>query len=55
VHALPVRLRDAFELRFRDALPYTEISVVLDITPENARKRIQQARQWLQKELSEYA
>lgn len=55
VHSLPDRLRGAFELRFRDALPYTEISTVLDITPENARKRIQQARQWLQRELCEYA
>jgi RNA polymerase sigma-70 factor (ECF subfamily) len=55
VGTLPTRLRTAFELRFHDALPYTEISRVLEISPENARKRIQQARQRLREELGEYA
>lgn len=55
VDTLPSRLRAAFELRFRESLPYTEISRVLEISPENARKRIQQARGLLRKELHEFA
>lgn len=55
VDTLPSRLRTAFELRFRESLPYTEISRVLEISPENARKRIQQARGLLRKELREFA
>lgn len=41
---LQPHLRRIFALRFADDLPYAEISEVLDITPENARKRVQQAR-----------
>ena len=55
VDTLPVRLRAVFELRFRESMPYTEISRVLEISPDNARKRIQQARELLRKELGEYA
>lgn len=49
---LPPRLYDVFTLRFIDELPYEEISRVLLISPQNARKRVQQAREILRVELS---
>ena len=55
VAALPPRLRVAFELRFHDQLSYPELSQALEITQENARKRVQQARQRLREELGDHA
>jgi len=51
IATLPSRLRTTFELRFIELLPYAEISEMLEISPENARKRIQQARSHLRREL----
>lgn len=41
---LPSHLRRIFRLRFIDGQAYDEIARTLDISPENARKRLQQAR-----------
>lgn len=41
---LPAHLRRIFHLRFVEEQPYDEIARTLDISPENARKRLQQAR-----------
>ena len=49
---LSPRLRTTFELRFHEALSYPEIAARLDISQDNARKRIQQARATLRGELS---
>lgn len=53
--ALPPRLYEVFALRFIKELPYDEISRVLMISPQNARKRIQQVRELLRIELSGFA
>lgn len=53
--SLPPRLSNAFRLRFLDDLAYDEICQQLAITPENARKRIQQARQRLRGRLEDLA
>ncbi len=55
VGALPPKLYAVFMLRFVEELPYREISVRLAITPQNARKRIQQARQLLREELRQHS
>jgi len=52
---LPPRLWSAFCLRFVDDLAYDEICSQLGITPENARKRIQQARAHLREQLAAVA
>jgi RNA polymerase sigma factor (sigma-70 family) len=44
---LPPRLAAAFRLRCVDGLAYDEICRQLTISPENARKRVQQARAYL--------
>lgn len=41
---LPSHLRRIFLLRFVDEQPYEQIALTLQISPENARKRLQQAR-----------
>ena len=41
---LPSHLRHIFLLRFVDEQPYEQIARTLEISPENARKRLQQAR-----------
>ncbi|MEM7038158.1 MAG: sigma-70 family RNA polymerase sigma factor, partial [Bacteroidota bacterium] len=48
---LPVRLRDVMMLRAYQDMPYKEIALQLRITPENARKRVQQAREILRERL----
>lgn len=53
--ALPSRLRPVFELRFIEGLPYDEISRLLTISPQNARKRVQQARGLLRERLAALA
>ena len=51
---LPVRLREPAMLRFCDELPHRDIAAQLCLTPETARKRIQQARALLQEQLRAY-
>jgi RNA polymerase sigma-70 factor (ECF subfamily) len=51
---LPPGLQDTAELRLVCDLPYNEIAIQLQISPENARKRVQQARAMLQTSLAEY-
>ena len=55
VGALPPKLYAVFVLRFVEELPYREISARLSITPQNARKRIQQARQQLREQLRQHS
>lgn len=51
IAALPPRLHAAFRMRYIDDMPYDQISRELAITRENARKRIQQARDVLRERL----
>jgi RNA polymerase sigma factor (sigma-70 family) len=53
--ALPPRLYEVFTMRFIDEMPYEEISLTLDISLDNARKRIQQAREAMRDELDRLA
>lgn len=55
VGTLPPRMRSVFCMRFVDDLSYDEISRELAISPVNARKRIQQARELLRESLNPYA
>jgi RNA polymerase sigma factor (sigma-70 family) len=52
---LPPHLYEVFALRFLEELPYDRISEALMITPQNARKRIQQVREILREELRAFA
>jgi len=54
IEELPERLREAFVLRFVEEKSYREIAEQLAITYDNVRKRIQQARVILQKQLNGY-
>lgn len=54
VNALPVRLRQPFILRFEQEKSYQEIAEQLALSHHNVRKRIQQAREILQKYLNKY-
>jgi RNA polymerase sigma-70 factor (ECF subfamily) len=49
--ALPERLRLAFVMRFVDEMDYEDIADALAISLQNARKRVQQARDLLRAEL----
>jgi len=51
VRALPPRLRVAAEMRFLEDLDYDAIAARLGMTQENARKRVQQAREILSERL----
>lgn len=51
---LPARLREASRLRFVHDMPCREIAQQLNLTPENVRKRLQQARALLQPVLTKY-
>lgn len=53
--SLPPRLSVAFSLRVLDDLEYDDICRRLGITPENARKRVQQARARLRDRLAAVA
>lgn len=55
VAALPERLHAAFRMRVIDEMSYEEVSERLAISQDNARKRIQQARQLLRERLDVYA
>jgi RNA polymerase sigma factor (sigma-70 family) len=52
---LPLRLYEPFKLRFVDGLGYADIAQGLGITQQNARKRIQQARERLRAALAGFA
>lgn len=54
VNALSPRLRDPFILRFYKNLSYQEIAQKLQISRDNVYKRIQEAREFLQKQLQKY-
>ncbi len=51
IAGLPVALRDAANLRFIQETSYQLIASRLRITPENARKRVQQARALLREQI----
>ena len=51
IAGLPVALRDAANLRFIQETSYQIIALRLCITPENARKRVQQARALLREQI----
>ncbi len=51
IAGLPVSLRDAADLRFIQETSYQIIASRLSITPENARKRVQQARALLREQI----
>ena len=54
INALSPRLRDPFILRFYKNMSYQEIAQKLNISKDNAYKRIQEARKFLQKPLQRY-
>ena len=54
VNVLPCRLQIPSMMRFFQEMPYQDIARQLHITPENARKRIQQARAIIQDQLKPY-
>ncbi len=53
INDLKPHYREIIFLKFEENLKYDEISKLLDITPENARKRIERARTQLIKLLTE--
>lgn len=54
VDDLPPRLREPFVLRFFQDMDYRDIAKRLILTPDNVRKRIQQARDILREGLSQF-
>jgi RNA polymerase sigma-70 factor (ECF subfamily) len=54
INNLPPRLREPFVLRFFQEMDYREIAERLILSPDNVRKRIQQARDILREELSRF-
>lgn len=54
IDELPPRLRYPFVMRFCREMSYADIAQQLDLSNSNARKRIQQARSLLQKQLAPY-
>lgn len=54
IHELPQKLHDPFMLRFMHEMSYVDISTQLDLSAENTRKRIQQARTILRDRLGSY-
>jgi len=54
IELLPSRLREPFVLRFYQEMSYPEIAEKLAISNSNVRKRIQQAREALQRQLRQY-
>jgi RNA polymerase sigma-70 factor (ECF subfamily) len=52
IASLPPRLQTAAVLRFLDGADYPAIAATLSITEPNARKRVQQARDILRRELA---
>lgn len=54
IDSLPNNLREPFNLRFFEQMPYQEIATVLTLSTVNVRKRIQKARAILRERLSDY-
>jgi len=54
IERLPPRLLDVVRLRFLEDAPYEDIAEKLDVSHDAARKRIQDARDILHKDLSPY-
>ncbi|MEW6730795.1 MAG: RNA polymerase sigma factor [Acidobacteriota bacterium] len=54
IESLPGRLRAPFLLRVFNEMSYQEIAIQLNISNENARKRVQQARLLLRKAMAKY-
>ncbi|MEG3938299.1 MULTISPECIES: RNA polymerase sigma factor [unclassified Microcoleus] len=54
INSLPYRLRAPFTMRYCDQISYQDIAQKLAISLDNIYKRIQQARDILQKRLSRY-
>lgn len=54
IEELPPQLRAPFVMRFCREMSYADIAQHLDLSNSNARKRIQQARSRLQKQLAPY-
>lgn len=53
IDSLPHALHETVELRFFHDLSYREIAIQLNLSPENARKRVQKARSFLRASLTE--
>ncbi len=54
IESLELKYREPLVLRLYDGLDYDEIAEVLDITPENARKRVFRAKQQIKAILKPY-
>ncbi|MBW4576204.1 MAG: RNA polymerase sigma factor [Aphanothece sp. CMT-3BRIN-NPC111] len=54
IDALPPRLREPFILRCCQEMSYQDVAQRLTLSNDNVRKRIQQAREILQKQLNQY-
>ncbi len=54
IDSLPNNLREPFNLRFFEQMPYQEIAKVLTLSIVNVRKRIQKARAILRQRLNDY-
>ena len=54
INALPIKLRVPFILRYEQEMSYQDIAQQLALSNNNVRKRIQQAREILQKQLNKY-
>ena len=54
INALPPKLRNPFILRFYQEMSYPDIAENLELSLDNAYKRIQKAREILQKRLNKY-
>lgn len=54
IESLELKYREPLVLRLYDGLEYDEIAEVLDITPENARKRVFRAKQQIKVILKPY-
>lgn len=54
INALPIKLRIPFILRYEQEMSYQDIAQQLALSNDNVRKRVQQAREILQKQLNKY-
>lgn len=54
INSLPSNLREPFNMRFFEQMPYQEIAKVLTLSIVNVRKRIQKARAILRERLNDY-
>jgi RNA polymerase sigma factor (sigma-70 family) len=54
IHTLPPRLREPVMLYYVHGMPHRDIAARLRLSPENVRKRLQQARQALREKMAPY-